>query len=204
MKWKCIIVDDHALFNDGLNLILKESESFEVIEQIYDSRNAYHKCLKHLPDLVLVDYNMPHLNGIDVVKQLQTMQHQIKIVVISMYAERNEIVDFENLGVDGFISKTTFGADLIQKLDSIMTGKRYFELKKKATDEQTDDFFRIKSKLTKREIEVLKLLKEDYTTQEMADILNLSYYTVETHRKHINQKLKFGTKQELYDFMSNI
>ena len=73
MKTTTIIIDDHTLFNDGLRLILKESKSFEVIEQIYDSRHAYHKCFTLMPGLTIVDYNMPYLNGPEVVKQLKSL-----------------------------------------------------------------------------------------------------------------------------------
>lgn len=203
MKYKCLIIDDHHMFNDGLRLILKESKNFEVVRQVYDSRQAYHSCASYLPDLVLVDYNMPHLNGIEVVKQLKSLQYQPKIVIISMYAETKEINYFQELGVDGFISKTTYGTKLISILTAIMEGGVYFE-KNNKTAKVAEDSFTQKSRLTKREIEVLKLLKKEFTTQQMAQSLNLSFYTVETHRKNINQKLKFNTKQELYDFIATL
>jgi DNA-binding NarL/FixJ family response regulator len=91
MKTKTIIIDDHALFNDGMNLILKESGSFEVIEQIYDSRQAQSKCFSLKPELIIVDYNMPHLNGLEVVRQLNRLGIDTKTVIVSMYADKKEI-----------------------------------------------------------------------------------------------------------------
>lgn len=204
MKWKCVIIDDHKLFNDGLELILKQSKRFGEINQIYDSRQAYHICTATEPDIVLVDYNMPHLNGVEVVKQLKSLQNQPKIVVISMYAEPKEIKYFQELGVNGFISKTIHGTDLISKLTLILKGGFFFETKQKLANKLNEDSFAKKHKLTKREVEVLKLLRKEYTTQQMADSMNISYYTVETHRKNINQKLKFETKQEFYEFIAKL
>lgn len=203
MKYKCLIIDDHHLFNDGLSLILKDSGKFEVVGQVYDSREASYSCNFFLPEIVLIDYNMPYLNGIEVVKELKSLIRIPKIVIISMYADKKEINIFQELGVQGFISKTTLGKELISILLDIMQGKFYFERKVETTNIPEDSFAK-QNKLTKREVEILKLIQKEYTTQQMAELLNLSYYTVETHRKNINQKLKFETKQELYEFIMKL
>lgn len=106
MRIKTMIVDDHTLFNDGLALILNESKLFEVVEQVFDSRIAYKRCLTKLPELVLLDLNMPHLNGLEVARQLINLSRKPKIVVISMYAEKKEVNSFKNLQVDGYLAKT--------------------------------------------------------------------------------------------------
>jgi DNA-binding NarL/FixJ family response regulator len=121
-----IIIDDHSLFNDGLNLILKEAGGFSVLEQIYDSRQAYHKCFALKPDLVIVDYNMPHLNRLEVVKQLKMLNYETKIVIVSMYAEKKEISLFKEVGVDGYINKTASSNDLITGLKAVISGKSIF------------------------------------------------------------------------------
>lgn len=201
MKLKCLIIDDHHLFNDGLALILKESGKFEVIEQIYDSRQAYFKCSQGVADLILVDYNMPHLNGLEVVKQLKTLQYSPKIVIISMYADHREIEQFEALGANGYFSKTTPANLLVKQLVEIIKGEKYFDYHKNE-NKPTDNFYN-KNQLTKREFEVLRLLKREYTTEQIATQMGLSYYTIETHRKNINQKMKFASKKEFYDFLEN-
>ncbi len=111
-----LIIDDHSLFNDGLCLILKESRKFKVIGQVYDSRQALAKCFSLRPALVIVDYNMPHLNGLEVVKQIKSLQHECKVVIVSMYAERKELALFEAVGVDGYFTKTTPSNELIPAL----------------------------------------------------------------------------------------
>lgn len=199
-----IIVDDHSLFNDGLRLILKEANDFEVIEQIYDSRQAYHKCYVLMPALILVDYNMPHLNGLEVVKQLKSLHYNKKVVIVSMYADKKELALFEEAQVDGYITKTTPATLLVETIRKILAGEKVFltnNFNKVAAE--TDTFTKM-HQLTKREKEVLKLVGKDFTTEQIAQILHLSFYTVETHRKNINHKLQFSTKQEFYDFIRQL
>jgi DNA-binding NarL/FixJ family response regulator len=205
MKAKVIIVDDHRLFNDGLSLILKEeSDYFEVEKQIFDSRQAEYYCLNINPDLVLVDFNMPHLNGLAVVKQLKTLSANFKIVVISMYAENKEIKQFKDAGVDGYLTKIMPAFELIVALKKILSGEKIFDtgIPQKQLLEQ--DSFAKQYQLTKREIEILRVLKKGFTTEQVAKDLNLSFYTVETHRKNINQKLQFKTKKEFYEFLDTV
>lgn len=204
MKTKVIIIDDHSLFNDGMSLILKESGSFEVIEQIYDSRQAQTKCFSLKPDLIVMDYNMPYLDGLEVVRQLNASGNDTKIVIVSMYADKKEIELFKKEGVNAYITKTTPGTELIESLKKVMEGEKLFESKNKAKTVIEKDIFASKHQLTKREMEILRLIKQEETTEKIAETLNLSFYTVETHRKNINHKLKFKTKKEFYEFLNTI
>ena len=200
---RTILIDDHRLFNDGLSLVLRESPDFTVVEQVYDSRQALEVYSRHKPDLVLVDFNMPHLDGLAVVKQLRQLQNPVKIVVISMYAEKREIARFDELLVDGYITKTIAADRLLTLLRQVMEGTKVVE-----TDKPTlllsDDAFRVKYGLTKREVEILRRVKLDLTTEQIAAELSLSYFTVQTHRKNISQKLPFTSKKEFYDFLETL
>ncbi|MDI9877271.1 response regulator [Flectobacillus rivi] len=204
MKTKVVIVDDHSLFNDGLSLILKESGDYEILAQIYDSRKAYNECNTLLPQLILVDYNMPFLDGLSLVKQLRTLVHRSKIVVISMYADRREIEAFKAYEIEGYLSKTSPSAEILLSLEKIIKGENVFQVKQEQKTSFEKDFFSLKKLLTKREVEILKALKKGYTSEQVAQELCLSYYTVETHRKNINQKLKFNSKKEFYEFLDTI
>ncbi|MDI9871670.1 response regulator [Flectobacillus roseus] len=204
MKTKVVIVDDHSLFNDGLSLILKESGKYEILAQIYDSRKAYNECNTLLPELILVDYNMPFLDGLSLVKQLRTLVHRSKIVVISMYADRREIEAFKAFEIEGYLSKTSPSAEILLSLEKIIKGENVFQVKQEQKTSFEKDFFSLKKLLTKREVEILKALKKGYTSEQVAQELCLSYYTVETHRKNINQKLKFNSKKEFYEFLDTI
>lgn len=204
MKTRTVIIDDHALFNDGLALILKASDLFEVVGQVYDSRQAMYTCQGMLLDLILVDYNMPHLNGLEVVAQLQTLLNKPRIVIISMYAEKKELSLFSAANVDGYLAKTTPSGELITSLQKIMSGDRILSLGRPQKESTVSDFFALKHQLTKREYEIVLLLKEGQTTEQVAQAMGLSYLTVETHRKNINAKLKLSNKQAFYDFLQSL
>jgi DNA-binding NarL/FixJ family response regulator len=205
MKTKTLIIDDHQLFSEGLCLILNESESFEVVGQVFDSRQAVYECHKLQPQLVLIDYNMPHKDGLEVVKELKKNNMQCKIVTISMYADSKEIGLFKDAGVDGYLSKTTASARLLEHLTEIMNGNSIFEsLQNKVTAPlAAKDNFALKIQLTKREIEILRELKKGLTTEMVAKALNLSFHTVTTHRKNINQKLQIKTQKDFYKFLDS-
>ncbi|HAK78991.1 MAG TPA: hypothetical protein DCM71_19300 [Runella sp.] len=180
-----IIVDDHTLFNNGLCLILNESHQFNVIEQVYDSRQAYSKCFLLRPALVILDYNMPYLNGLEVTKQIKALPYGCKVVVVSMYADGKELSLLQEIGVDGYVAKTTASPLLVDALSRTLKGERLFI---------TDTFGKTvasenKQQLTKRETQVLELEQEQYTTLQIASALALSVYTVETHQKNIRQKM---------------
>ncbi len=201
MKNKVLIIDDHPLFNDGMALILKESADFKVVGQVYDSRQALYQCRKLNPDLVLIDFNMPHLDGLEVVKQLRLFTQKCKIVIISMYAEPKEVLLFKESGVDGYLPKTIPVKELIKSLREVMEGVLVFTTMKPEKSPLIKDDFAAKYRFSKREVEILKALKAGKNTEQIADSLNLSHFTVSTHRKHINKKLNLKTKQEFYDFL---
>lgn len=204
MKIKTVIIDDHPLFNDGLALILREADSFEIIGQVYDSRQAAYKCQILAPQLILVDYNMPHVNGLEVVTQLKQLPNHPRIVIISMYADKRELKMFKEANVDGYLAKTTSSAEMIESLLCIMDGNKIMNVGRQQKDSLIKDFFALKHQLTKREFQVVQALKEGKTTDQVADELGLSPLTVETHRKNINAKLKLKSKQEFYAFLQSI
>lgn len=202
---RTVLIDDHQLFNDGLRLILSNSPQFEVVGQVFDSRLAYDTCAELRPDLVLVDYNMPHHNGEAIVAQLRQLPKTCRIVIISMYAEKKEIARFKALNVDGFMAKTVPAELLVTLLNRVMQGEQIFE-----TDVPQEeplalpDHFRLKQLLTKREIQILKGVKQGLTTEQIAAQLELSYFTVQTHRKNISRKLPALTQKELYEFLESL
>ena len=203
-KVRTIIIDDHSLFNDGLALILGQSESFEVVGQVYDSRQAMYMCQSLSPQLILVDYNMPHLNGLEVVAQLKNSLGKPRIVIISMYAEKRELNLFAAANVDGYLTKTTPSSELIASLKKIMSGHKIISIGRQQKESTVKDFFALKHQLTKREYEIVLGLKDGKTTDQIAQMLGLSYLTVETHRKNINAKLKLEGKYEFYEFLKSL
>ncbi|MBO0948195.1 response regulator [Fibrella forsythiae] len=205
MPTRTILIDDHRLFNDGLSLVLRDSMDFVVVEQVYDSRLALDACLRLAPDLVLVDVNMPHYDGRAVVEQLKQLPTACKIVIISMYAEKKEIVLFNALKINGYIAKTVAAERLLLLLRRVMEGQMVIETDSAPSlAPPAKDTVRFIYGLTKREVEILKLVKRGLTSEQIAADLSLSYYTVQTHRKNITHKLPFTTKKEYYDFLETL
>lgn len=205
MPTRTILIDDHRLFNDGLSLVLRDSMDFVVVEQVYDSRLALEVCSRLAPDLVLVDVNMPHYDGLAVVEQLKQLPIPCRIVVISMYAEKHEITRFSALNINGYIAKTVAADRLLMLLRQVMQGQTVIETDTvPSSAPPAKDMVRSSYCLTKREVEILKRVKRGLTSEQIADELSLSYYTVQTHRKNIGHKLPFTTKKEYYDFLETL
>ncbi|GLU51164.1 DNA-binding response regulator [Dyadobacter frigoris] len=199
-----MIIDDHALFNDGLAHIISQSTSFQVVKQVYESKNALYSYQMYRPDLILVDYNMPETDGLEVVRQLKALNASCKIVVISMYADKKEIQRFMAAGVNGYITKTTPYQQLIEALQAVMMGKNVFPDHIQSKNLPKNDSFQLKIQLTKREVEILRWVEKGLSTGEIADKLTLSYYTVETHRKNINAKLKDLSRMDYQQFVDQL
>jgi two-component system nitrate/nitrite response regulator NarL len=190
---KVIIIDDHRLFNDGLNAILVPEHSIEVLAQVYDSREAKEIIWKLNPDVVLMDFNMPHLDGIELTKLLLGERPDLKILQLSMYIEERYIESFKSIGARGYLFKTASAGEVVQAIKEVHAGGYYFPEADANSNHSNDNFLK-KLKLSHRELEVIQLIKAGLKTKEIAIRLGISFYTAETHRKNI--KLKAGLKGE--------
>jgi DNA-binding NarL/FixJ family response regulator len=190
---KVIIVDDHRLFNDGLCGMLKSDETIDVLAQVYDSLDAERVIHKLNPDIVLVDFNMPNLNGIELTKLLMARSSATKVLILSMYNDDIYIDSFKRSGCKGYIFKTASVEEVVVAIRTLHEGGTYFPGSHRK-NVHADDMFLKKLKLSAREVEVIQLVKQGLTTKEIADKLNISFYTAETHRKNI--KVKIGIEGE--------
>jgi DNA-binding NarL/FixJ family response regulator len=190
---RIIIIDDHRLFNDGLNEMLKSQPGMDVLAQAYDSREAEHLVFSLKPDVVLVDFNMPHINGIELTQLLVKQNSDVKVLILSMYHEDMYIQRFKKSGSKGYLFKTAAVEDVVSAIRGIHEGGTHFPAPQKKNI-HADDIFLKKLKLSARELEVVRLVKDGLTTKQIAERLNISFYTAETHRKNI--KLKVGIEGE--------
>lgn len=200
--YRTILIDDHQLLSDGLKTILNSTPDFVVVKQVFDSQLARDVCEQQQPDLVLVDFNMPRLDGLVVVRQIQQLPFRCRIVVVSMYAEKPEIDRFKALNVHGYLAKSISSGQLLDSLRRVMLGERVFVSDTVPTSRALPaDYFWLKYNLTQREVDILKLVKAGKSSEQMAAELQLSYHTVQTHRRNINRKLPFTTEKEFFDFL---
>lgn len=190
---KVIIIDDHRMFNDGLNAMLEPEDDIQVLAQIYDPREARAKIKKLNPDVVLMDFNMPHVDGISLTRLVMSERPDTKILILSMYDDERHIETFREIRAQGYIFKTASAEELISAIRKINSGGDYFPEMSSGNNHSNDTFIK-RLNLTSREMEVIQLIKSGMTTKEIAKKLKISYFTAETHRKNI--KLKVGLKGE--------
>ena len=203
---KVIIADDHSLFADGMEQILNGMPGFEVLAKVTNGKLLLQALNTLEPHLILLDINMPFLNGIDAAMAIKAKMPEIKIVFLSMYFDLKIMALIKDNGFNGFIIKDTTAPLLKNVLLDIMKGQTGFLLPEQylqkdhgAPSHQVDDFANA-FKLSAREIEIIQLIKAGRQTKQIADTLSLSSHTIETHRKNIYRKLNLQGVAELISF----
>lgn len=197
-KYKIIVVDDHQLFLDGMIRILEDEPDFEIIGFYNNGSMLLHALNSYQPDLIVLDIQMPKQNGIDISTQIRNRYPTIKILFISMFEASNIIRNIKKIGANGFIPKTTDASIVKDTIREILKGNDVFvQADSEVLEENTDvNIF----SLSKREMEIITLIKKGMSSKEIAETLNISNYTVETHRKNIFRKLKIKSVSELVSF----
>ena len=192
-----IIADDHQLFAEAIKgILLKEGMIIQGI--CNNGKDAYFLTLEQKPKILLTDINMPGMEGIHLCKKIKEKLPETKVIMISMY-EENTIIhkSFKN-GADGYISKGSPKKEMIKTIKKSLKGENYVNKRiVKETKEDIDDFSKI-FKLTKRELEVTKLILKEKSNNEISEILCCSKRTIETHRTHIMKKLEIKNTIALF------
>ncbi|SFB50556.1 response regulator transcription factor [Algoriphagus aquimarinus] len=198
-KISLYIADDHPIVVDGLREILKSNQQLIVKDVAHDGEQLI-KLIESAPvDLVILDINMPKMNGIQCTKWIKDNQPDIRVIILTMYPEKTYIDQLLKAGADGCLLKSRGSSDLLEAIDRVMYGKSYFDW---ITDFKTD-LVKNESKLSEREIEIVKLIVGGKTSSEIANLLFISEATVKTHRKNIFKKLKIHHATELLNFALN-
>ncbi|GAB3762288.1 response regulator transcription factor [Spirosoma pomorum] len=183
--------------------MLNESPDIDVIGQIYYSREAMQKITLLHPDVLIIDFNMPELDGLALTRQITAELADQCILILSMYGEQRYIDDFRRAGALGYMLKTATRAELLTAIRAVAQHQPYFDPKLsdvKQFSNHTDDVFLRKHRLTPREVDIIRLLKDGLSSHQVADRLILSVHTVDTHRKNIYAKLGISTIAELVRF----
>ncbi|MFO7964357.1 MAG: response regulator transcription factor [Desulfobacterales bacterium] len=201
---KVVIVEDHAIIRDGLRSLLEKFKNVEVVGEAEDGLKAI-RCIKEKkPDLIILDINMPKMDGLAVIHEIKTVLPQIKIIVLTMFKEEEYIIETFKSGVEGYCLKSSSFEELKMAIEAIFSGKQFIspEISDKVMEGFIESQKKIKQKsawesLTQREKEVLKLVGEGYKNKEIADYLCISVKTVEKHRANIMKKLDMHTASSL-------
>ena len=195
------IADDHKLMSEGIASILQSDTELAVVKICSNGKELIEYLRTNVVDLVLIDLNMPVLNGPDTIRILKNHQTSSKIVVLSMYADENIYAKCRELDINGYLHKDSDAQHLINTIKTIYEGENkydYDHLPKSGEPAQLfNDKFLNKFKLSRRELEIIGLVRNGHTNQEIADMLFLSIHTVMTHRKNILHKLGVRNTAEM-------
>ena len=201
---RIILADDHAVIRRGLRLVLEQQKDFEVVGEASDGRGAVNLAETAKPDIAVLDITMPNLNGIEAAHQISAKQIGVSTIVLSMHADESFVLRALKAGARGYLLKESAEGDLINAVRLVSEGKSFFsptvsrmlveDYVRKLQDKDIEDSYDL---LTLRERELLQLIAEGKSNKEVANMLNLSLYTVETHRSNILNKLNLHSVPEL-------
>ena len=208
-----MIVDDHSLMREGLARILELEENIRVIAKAASGSEAIEMYKNSNVDVVLLDINMPNMNGIDTLRHLKNMDNKAKIIMLTIYDEREYLVETLNLGANGYMLKDSEASSLVTAIINVYDGGSYIhpnlagELLKEM-NRKKDKSYRKEglSSLTKREYEVLCSIAEGLSNREISEKLFISEKTVKNHVSSILRKLELGdrTQAAIYAYKNNV
>lgn len=192
-KTKIMIVDDFALIRDGLKNLLELDGSMKVISEAQDGIDCLNKLNEKLPDILLLDINMPNKNGLDVLQEIRSNEIPIKVMILTMHNEIDYLLRAIEIGADGYASKNIKFEELKEAIDLILHGENFIQkellpLLNSKIEKKNEELDKIKS-LTKRELEVLKNIAFGNSNREIATSLKISERTVKNHIFNIFKKI---------------
>lgn len=189
-----LLVDDHDIVRDGIQMLLEDEIGFDITAEAKNGKEALNACKNHDIDLIIMDINMPEMDGIEATKRIVDDFEEIKVLALTMMDEDQHIRQMIEAGASGYILKSSDKLELVDAITTILDGQHYFsddatqsvmmDLVKGTTKDQNTD----PANITDREKEVLELIVKENTNQEIADKLYISTRTVDAHRRNLLQK----------------
>ena len=204
MKYSVLIADDHGVVRKGLRLLLEQYPELAVIGEAANGREAVTMAAALSPQIVVLDVAMPILNGIEAAEQILKVNSKTGIIILTMHADESYLLRALNVGVKGYLLKESAEEDLLLAIKAVANGKPFFS--RAINETLLEDYMRMLKQqglsdtfdlLTAREKEVLQLLAEGKTNKEVAQLLDVSPYTVESHRTNLMQKLGIHNTAEI-------
>jgi len=204
MSVRILLADDHGVVRKGLRFLLERQQGMEVVGEAADGREATRLAESLSPDIVIMDIAMPLLNGIEATAQIVKRDAKIGVIILSMHSDEDYLLSALNAGAKGYLLKDSAEVDLVRAIQAVMRGTPFFSPEIAKT--MLEDYMRFLQQrnlqdsyelLTEREKEVLQLLAEGKSNKEVAAILDISVYTVDTHRMHLMQKLNLHNTAEI-------
>ncbi|MGE5486345.1 MAG: response regulator [bacterium] len=203
-KARVLIADDHGLVRKGLRFVLEREPDIEVVGEAGDGREAVRLAEELDPTVVIMDIAMPFLNGIDAAAQIVKRKPSTGVIMLSVHSDESYLLRALSAGAKGYLLKDSAELDVVRAIEAVAAGRPFFSPAIAQT--LLEDYMRFLQQrkiedsydlLTDREKEVLQLLAQGKSNKEVAAILDLSLYTVETHRTHLMQKLNLHNTAEI-------
>jgi two-component system, NarL family, response regulator NreC len=201
---RILVADDHAVMRRGIRLVLEQHEDFTVVGEASDGREAVTIAESEHPDVAVLDISMPNLNGIEAARQITARQPGTALIILSMHSDESYVLRALKAGARGYLLKESPEADFVHAVRMVHGGKAFFspavsrmlveDYVRQLQDKDLEDSYDL---LTSREREVLQMVAEGNSNKDIAKVLNLSLYTVETHRSNILEKLNLHSVPEL-------
>ncbi len=198
---KILLVDDHKIVRDGIKSALASESSFEVVGEASNGIEAVELTKKLSPNLIVMDINMPMMDGVEATKEIRKFNKNVKILILTMLEDEHYVLDALSSGINGYVFKMTGIDDFILSLKIISEGEDYFDSKvTKILLESREKSSVKKNELSSRELEILKLIAQGLTSKEIGEYLFISSHTVQKHRKNIIRKLNLHGTAELVKY----
>jgi two-component system response regulator NreC len=206
-KIRILLVDDHAILRAGLRALLSAEPDIEVVSEAGNGLEAVAQTEKLSPDIVLMDITMPVMDGLEATRRIHQSCPEVKVLVLTIHDSEEYLFQILEAGGAGYLVKDSADTDLINAIHAVYRGEAFLSplaakmvikryLRAVGQEEQKQNY----EDLTRREKEILKLIADGYTNQEIANLLIISVKTVETHRAHILEKLELRTRADLVKY----
>lgn len=201
---RILLADDHVVMRRGLRLLLENQPGFSVVAEASDGREAVDRAEAVKPDVAVLDIAMPNLSGIEATERITSMLPETRIVILSMHSDESYVLRALKAGVKGYLLKDSAEGDLVEAIKAVHQGKAFFspdisrmlveDYRRETKNRRVEDSYEL---LTPREREILQMLAEGKSNKDIATVLHLSLYTVETHRRNLQEKLNLHSFPEL-------
>lgn len=206
-KIKMLLVEDHIVVRQGIKALLADEPDIEIVGEADNGRQALHLVSELRPDVVLMDISMPGLNGIEATRQIRQRYSEVKVIILSMHANEEYVFQVLRAGASGYVLKQSDSSEVLTAIRAALSGGSF--LSPPISRAVIDDYVHraeVRGQgsdldlLTSREREVLQLLAEGLSNREIAEQLNISIKTVETHRSNMMNKLDVKSKTDLVKY----
>lgn len=195
-NYNTVIVDDHLLFAEGLARILADMKHLTLLEIVHSYSELLHILTQKKVDLILLDIKLKEENGLDICNLIKYLYPDIKVILISMFDPNTLSLEIKKCHANGYIPKSTDANEVKETIDAVLDGEDVFlELHSNSVKEVM-----LEKLITSREKEIIALIKQGNTAKQIASILSISIFTVDTHRKNILKKLELSSIKDLIAF----